>query len=104
MAKIELVHFILPSGTSAKDMADVLADIQQNQRLATGYGTHGHGVYAYYPDRIPVQYRGKPGVVFEIEEEMVKPVGAKGREFAFVRVPFNHPWLKIEFRRILNPP
>ena len=44
----------------------ICRQIQQSSTLIVGPGTtYGAGVYAYYPDRVPKNFRGDPFVMFQ---------------------------------------
>jgi hypothetical protein len=75
MASVELIHLVFPEKTGAQRLRVALEDIRQNQRQAADYGNSGHGVYAYFADRVPGKYQGVPGVVFEVDAAMVKAEG-----------------------------
>lgn len=73
--------------------AHVCGRISANNGILVGATSHyGSGVYAYYPDKIPVRYRGSPFVIFQpnyVRGKMVlqdiyidnQPVGSDGRFF-----------------------
>lgn len=103
MPETVLIHFIFPERASGERLMEIVADIQENQRLAAGGGWHGHGVYAYFADEVPANVAHAPGVEFEVESEMVTRV-RRQPPFAFIRVPLSQPFLPIRVRRFVNLP
>jgi hypothetical protein len=79
-------------------------DIRDNQRLACGYGWHGHGAYAFHLGQVPAANAGVPGVVFAVESARVHQVVQQGQPIAFIRADFRTVYATIEVRGFVNAP
>lgn len=69
------VHHIARNNVG--ELARIVEDIRTNKRLLAGWAPQGVGAFAFFIDKVPVQWRNAPLVVFEVEEERIEEIRCK---------------------------